>query len=255
MKTTWDASEYRRRHAFVYRSSQDLVDDWLAPSAGERVLDLGCGSGELTALIARSGAHVKGMDASADMIAAARTAHPHVPFEVQDAHTLQATASFDAVFSNAALHWMRPLDSVFGRVHGALRPGGRLVLEMGGQGNVQVTLDAVAHACRELGLPDLPLPWEFPSTAQLARLLEDAGLQVRQTLWFPRPSPLQGEDGFRAWLATFGSGWLSPLAPDERAAVLERAEAYARPRLWNGESWQSDYCRLRAVATRPDLRP
>ncbi|WP_425147364.1 class I SAM-dependent methyltransferase [Deinococcus sp.] len=250
-QTTWNPGEYRSRHAFVFESSTDLVEGWLAATSGQRILDLGCGSGELSALIARSGAQVLGIDAAASMIEAARAAHPALSFEVQDAHTLPYQCEFDAVFSNAALHWMKPLDRVMARVAQALKPGGRFVLEMGGAGNVQTTLEAVQRATDTLGLPALEHPWVFPSTAQLAALLEDAGLRAERTHWFQRPSLLPGEDGFRAWLASFGSGWLAPLSDQERAEVLKIAEDYARPRLWNGQSWVSDYCRLRALAVKP----
>lgn len=252
---TWDAHHYRQRHAFVYESSQDLVAAWLDPQPGEQVLDLGCGSGELSARIASRGTAVTGIDASEAMVRAARARFgvswpDTLHFEVQDARQLPYHARFDAVFSNAALHWMGPLGPVFAGIHAALKPGGRLVLEMGGAGNIQVTLDAVQHAVQSLGLPELQHPWTFPSTAELTTLIEEAGLQAHQVSWFERPSLLVGEDGFRAWLDGFGGGWLGPLTPEERLAVTQAAEQYARPRLWNGESWASDYCRLRANAVR-----
>lgn len=247
----WDAEQYRQRHAFVFHSSQDLVNDWLAPQPGERVLDLGCGTGELSAQMTASGAEVLGIDSAASMIGAARASHPGVRFEVQDAHRLAYQQQFEAIFSNAALHWMKPLPAVFAGVSQALTPGGRLVLEMGGAGNVQVTLDAVEHALNCLGLPELAHPWVFPSTAELAGLLEDAGLRVERTQWFQRPSLLLGEDGFRVWLESFGGGWLAPLSSGQRQEVLREAETFARPHLWNGSGWVSDYCRLRALAVRP----
>lgn len=247
----WDAEQYRQRHAFVFQSSQDLVHDWLAPQPGERILDLGCGTGELSARMAECGAEVLGIDSAASMIGAARASHPRVRFEVQDAHHLAYSQEFSAVFSNAALHWMKPLPAVFAGVSRALMPGGRLVLEMGGAGNVQVTLDAAEHALQRLGLPELAHPWVFPSTAALAGLLEDAGLRVERTRWFERPSLLPGEDGFRAWLGSFGGGWLAPLSGEQRREVVREAEAFARPHLWNGSGWVSDYCRLRALAVRP----
>ncbi|MFB9994861.1 methyltransferase domain-containing protein [Deinococcus oregonensis] len=255
----WNAEHYRSRHAFVFESSADLAGSWLEPQAGERILDLGCGTGELTARIAQAGAEVVGVDASPDMIAGARAAHTMpdlktvagLKFEVGDAHSLPYQAEFDAVFSNAALHWMKPLDTVFARVAAGLKPGGRLVLEMGGAGNMQTVIDAVNHATTALDLPEVPHPWIFPSTAQLATLLESAGLRVERTQWFARPTPLKGEDGFRAWLDGFGGAWLGPLSPADREAVLAEAEAYARPKLWNGTEWVADYRRLRAVAVKP----
>jgi len=246
----WNAGQYRERHAFVFESSRDLVSDWLRPAAGERILDLGCGSGELSAQIAHSGAQVTGVDASAAMIAAAKSQHPGADFEVQDAHSLSYRAAFEAVFSNAALHWMAPLDSVFAGVARALVPGGRLALEMGGGANVLVVRESVEQSLSELGLPALKHPWIFPTPAELATLLEAAGFTVTRLHLFERPSVLSGEDGFRAWLFGFGSGWLSPLTEPERTAVISRAEALARPRLWNGTDWVADYVRLRALGVR-----
>ncbi|WP_161883578.1 class I SAM-dependent methyltransferase [Deinococcus alpinitundrae] len=246
----WNAGQYRERHAFVFESSRDLVSDWLQPAAGERILDLGCGSGELSAQIAHSGAQVTGVDASAAMIAAAQAQHPGLAFEVQDAHTLPYQAAFEAVFSNAALHWMAPLDSVFAGVARALVPGGRLALEMGGGANVLAVRESVEQALSELGLPALKHPWVFPTSAELATLLEQAGFTVERLHLFERPSMLSGEDGFRAWLVGFGSGWLSPLGEAERAGVIARAEELAHPWLWKGEAWVADYVRLRALGVR-----
>lgn len=246
----WNAQHYRERHAFVFRSSQDLIADWLAPQPGERVLDLGCGSGELSAQLAAAGAQVTGLDASAAMIEGARQHHPGLNFVVQDAHTLSYAGNFEAVFSNAALHWMAPLPPVLAGLQRALVPGGRLALEMGGAGNVQVIRQAVSGALSELGLPALPHPWTFPTPGELCTLLEAAGFRVTRLHLFDRPSPLLGHDGFGAWLAGFGGAWLAPLGPQERAAVLQRAEALARPQLWDGRQWVADYVRLRVLATR-----
>ncbi|SEJ12565.1 Methyltransferase domain-containing protein [Deinococcus reticulitermitis] len=256
MTDHWNAEHYRERHAFVFGASSDLITEWLRPERGERVLDLGCGTGELSARVAEGGAEVVGVDASPGMIEGAREAFaeryfPNLRFEVGDAHALTFASEFDAVFSNAALHWMAPLSGVFPRVAAALRPGGRFVLEMGGAGNVQTTLDAVEHATQTLGLPELPHPWTFPSAGELCTGLEAAGLRAERVHWFERPSLLPGEDGFRAWLSGFGGAWLAPLGEEDRAAVIREAEAYARPRLWNGGAWVSDYCRLRALAVRP----
>jgi len=233
MSTRWDAGHYRDRHAFVFESSRDLVSGWLEPQPGERVLDL------------------------AGMIAAARERHAgpsatDLTFEVGDAHRLAFRQDFDAVFSNAALHWMSPLPGVFAGVRAALKPGGRFVFESGGAGNVQTIIDAVERGLEGLGLAGLEHPWTFPSTPVMAALLEEAGLRVERLHWFERPSPLPGEDGLRAWLTGFASGWLAPLEAQQREAVLHEAERYARPRLWNGEAglWRADYCRLRGLARR-----
>ncbi|WP_293915092.1 class I SAM-dependent methyltransferase [Deinococcus sp.] len=248
----WSAEQYRGRHAFVYEASRDLVTDWLSPQPDERILDLGCGTGELTAQIAQAAGHVHGIDASAQMIAGAQAKHvrDNLSFEVQDAHRLPYRSGFGAVFSNAALHWMAPLGGVFSGVARSLIPGGRLALEMGGAGNVLVVRESVEQALSEAGLPALKHPWMFPSPGELATLLEAAGFTVRRLHLFERPSVLVGADGFRAWLEGFGSGWLAPLTPKQRSAVIRRAEELARPELWNGTDWVADYVRLRALALR-----
>lgn len=249
-QTTWNAEQYRAQHAFVYESSRDLVTAWLSPQAGERILDVGCGTGELSAQMARTGAQVLGIDSAQSMVAAACERHPQegLEFAVVEAHNLPYAAQFDAAFSNAALHWMNPLDTVFAGLHRALKPGGRLVLEMGGAGNVLVVRQSVEAALQELGLPALAHPWVFPSAAELAALIEGAGFTVERLHRFARPSTLSGPEGFAAWLENFGSGWLAPLSAEQRQAVIARAEELARPQLWNGSAWVADYVRLRALA-------
>ena len=236
----------------MFEASRDLVADWLTPRSGERILDLGCGTGELSAQIAASGALVRGVDASTGMIAGAQHhAHETLSFGVQGAHHLPYRQEFEAVFSNAALHWMAPLESVFAGVARSLVPGGRLALEMGGGENVRAVREAVEHSLSDLGLPALKHPWTFPSSGELATLLEGAGFTVERLHLFGRPSVLGGEDGLRAWLEGFGSGWLAPLTPQERSAVIQRAEERARPKLRSGSDWVADYVRLRALAKIP----
>ena len=133
---TWDATTYQARHSYVFVHGENLVE-LLEPQPGERILDLGCGSGQLTAKIAESGAEVWGIDQSAEMIAEARRNFPDLQFEVGDAASFTVPKPFDAIFSNAALHWVKDAEGVAASVARALLPGGRFVLEMGGKGNVQ----------------------------------------------------------------------------------------------------------------------
>lgn len=245
---TWNPELYRDRHAFVWQHGHGVLD-WLEPHEGEQIVDLGCGTGELTATIAESGARVLGLDMSAEMIEAARSRWPRLSWEVADARTFEVPPQ-DAVFSNAALHWVKPPERAVTRIAAALKHGGRFVAELGGRGNVQAIRDAVDAARDALSLPPTENPWFFPSVGEYAALLEGHGLSVRRAELFGRPTSLDGEDGFRAWLVMFGSGLLAGLDDAEREAVVTHAERLARPRLCRSGEWVADYVRLRVLAIR-----
>ncbi len=247
----WDAGLYDGRHAFVWENGRDLVD-LLAPRPGERILDLGCGTGHLTARIARAGALVEGLDASEDMIAAARRAYPQVPFRVGDARRLDAGGPYDAVFANAVLHWIPEADRVAGEVARVLRPGGRFVAELGGQGNVAALRKGLDEAARGLGLAPADPPWYFPSLAAYVGVLDRAGLDVTLAVLFDRPTPLEGDEGLRDWVRMFGRHVLAGVPPDRHAEFLAGAEARLRPLLYRDGHWVADYRRLRVVAHKPD---
>ena len=232
------------------------VVDLLDPRPGERILDLGAGTGELTHAIAARGATVVGVDASEAMVQAARAAYPALGFAVIDGQALAYDAEFDAVFSNAALHWMPRAEAVARGMHRALRPGGRLALEMGGHGNTKVVLAAVERAARELGVAEIPqpfAPWYFPKLGAYAALLESVGFAVRYAALFERPSAMpdrDGEPGITAWLSTFAAPWLAPVPAALRAQLLDRIAALARPALLRDGVWFIDYVRLRVEAVK-----
>jgi trans-aconitate methyltransferase len=249
----WDADGYDQSFRFVTSYGQSVLED-LAVQPGERVLDLGCGTGELTARIAELGGQVVGLDHDADMISRARERYPTLRFEQADGQTFERPAGLppvDAVFSNAALHWMlRPAD-VIARVRAALRPGGRFVAEAGGEGNVARVELALHGARAEAGLPPRPSPWFFPSIATYARLLADGGLEPRRMWLFDRPTPLaEGESALVDWMKMFASPLLDDLPEPARARLLARAAELARPALFREGRWSVDYRRLRFVAVR-----
>ncbi|MEA2640424.1 MAG: hypothetical protein QOF51_1818, partial [Chloroflexota bacterium] len=165
MRTEWDASRYDAEHGYVTRYGESLIDV-LAPQSGERILDLGCGTGHLTHQIAERGAAVVGIDISTAMIEQARAAYPDLEFHVANAASFSFAESFDAVFSNAALHWIPATaqDAVAASIARALRPGGRLVAELGVRGNIGRIRLALEDALRSVA-PDVPVPnpWFFPS--------------------------------------------------------------------------------------------
>ena len=188
----WNAEEYQAGYSFVWQYGRDLLG-LLAPQPGERILDAGCGTGQLTAEIAASGAEVTGIDSSAAMIEQARRNAPTVRFEVGDIRHLPYRAEFDAVFSNAVLHWVPEADEAAESFARALKPGGRVVIEMGGRGNVRELLAASDRALRQLGVPDPERyhPWFYPGIAEYAAILERHGLEVTfAALFGPATPPL-----------------------------------------------------------------
>ncbi|NEE03152.1 class I SAM-dependent methyltransferase [Phytoactinopolyspora halotolerans] len=244
--TKWDARAYDRDFGFVAAYGVELLD-WLRPQPGERIIDLGCGTGDLTARLVESGASVIGMDAEPAMIEAARERlGDAAELHVADAHDFAVDEPVDAVVSNAALHWMPAPVEVLGCVSDALREGGRFVAEMGATRNVATITDAVDQACREAGLPERRWPWYFPSPAQYAAILEDAGLEVRQLDFYDRPTKLTGPEGLQRWLQMFAS----EVVADLPAETLDRAAEIARPALWRDDAWWADYRRLRFRAVK-----
>lgn len=246
----WNPSHYDQAGAFVPKLGADLID-LLAPKPGERVLDLGAGTGDLTAQLAERGALVTGLDASSEMISEAKRKHPSLSFEVGDGQALKFDQAFDAVFSNATLHWMPRADAVAEGVARALRPGGRFVAEFGGARCVQTVRDALAAELAERGIEGQGSPpWFFPTVPAYARVLEQAGLFVRTALWFERPTRLEGERGLENWLELFCLPLLRALG-EKRPAVVQGVEQRCRTALFHDGSWWLDYTRLRVVATKP----
>lgn len=251
--SAWNPTLYDDRAAFVSELASDLVV-WLRPQPGERILDLGCGTGTLTAAIAREGATVTGIDSSAEMIASARQKHDGLRFEVADGQALPYDREFDAVFSNAALHWMPRAHDVVRGVERALVPGGRFVAEFGGAGCVATVVQAVADILADWQIDAAPyLSWYFPSPGRYAGLLEAHGLVPREVRYFERPTPLAagpGEDGLSAWLSLFQAKLMSDLA-DRWPELCKKAADRCRGALFRDGQWVLDYVRLRIVATKP----
>jgi trans-aconitate 2-methyltransferase len=243
----WDSSLYDDRHSFVWRSGASLVE-LLNPQSGERILDLGCGTGHLTAKIADAGAVVTGMDSSPSMIAQARQNFPSLRFVLADARDFRFEEPFDAVFSNAALHWIHDAESVVKSIRAALRPGGRLVLEMGAKGNIQQIRHAIETALTEAGHTPKS-PWFFPSAAEYCTLLEKQGFEIRMAQTFERwPKLEHPERGLQEWLEMFAGSYFEGIPSGERAAIFRTIEDRLRPSLYKDGAWWADYRRLRVEA-------
>jgi trans-aconitate methyltransferase len=251
-ESQWNARLYDDKHSFVWKLAAGLLD-LLEAKPGERILDLGCGTGHLAGQIAAFGATVVGIDRSPEMIKQARETYPALRFEVMDACEIAFPEPFDAVFSNATLHWIKEPGRPVAGIAKALKPGGRFVAEFGGKGNVGELLAAIERAWAKLGLPGVaPQPWYYPSVAEYAGLLEQHGLEVRYAILFERPTPLEdGERGLRNWLELFGPMILEQFSVEQRQTALAAVEQEARAALLRDGHWVMDYRRLRLVARKP----
>jgi trans-aconitate methyltransferase len=244
----WNAGLYDDKHSFVWKMATGLVD-LLEAQAGQRILDLGCGTGHLTSKIAETGAEVLGVDRSPEMIRQAREAYPKLQFEVMDAREISFAKPFDAVFSNATLHWIKEPEKVILGVAKTLKPGGRFVAEFGGKGNVAELMAATERAWDKLQMGNAPKPWYYPSIAEYAGLLEKHGLEVTYAALFDRPTPLEdGARGLHNWLQMFGGVLLDKLSAEQHEQVIAAVEREARPALFHDDHWVMDYRRLRLVA-------
>lgn len=241
----WDAERYGRTARFVSDLGAPVVD-LLDPRPGERVLDLGCGDGVLTARLVERGATVVAVDAAADMVRAARARG--LDAHVADAAALPYEREFDAVFSNAVLHWVPRADDVLAGVARALRAGGRFVAELGGHGNTAAVSVALAAVLARRGVDGWARrPWLFPTAEGYRARLVAAGFVVDEVRVVPRPTPLPGE--LADWLDTFAGPFFVGLDAAERAAVVAEVAELCRPALWAPETgWVVDYSRLRVAA-------
>lgn len=284
MTNQWNAAEYDAKHAFVYEKAKGLVE-LLGPRPGERIMDLGCGTGALTAEIAARGAEVLGVDRSEEMIAQARRKFPSLPFQVLDARELRvkseqtdprpgtageqdqanqisnadklakarevACCGFDAVFSNAVLHWIPEAEDVIAGVAWVLKPGGRFVAEFGGRGNIQKLVWGFQRAFAALGVrpPEGVSPWFYPSVAEYAGLLERHGLEVREASLFDRPTVLeQGERGLENWIRVFRQAFVEKMGEANAERWIREVERQCRSEHFHDGSWVLDYRRLRIAA-------
>ncbi|WP_127589537.1 class I SAM-dependent methyltransferase [Paenibacillus lautus] len=246
----WKAYDYDRQLSFVSAYGKGVVE-LLAPQPGERILDLGCGTGDLAYEISVSGAYVTGMDYSAEMIERAKSKYPGLSFLAGDGENFETETPYDAVFSNAALHWMKDAAGVVRSVHGALKPGGRFVAEFGGKGNIDGIYQALKTVFADhYGIDaDTRNPWYFPSLGQYASLLESQGFRVHIAHHFDRPTKLpEGKDGMMYWLQHFGDHFFAGFSAGEKDKAIARISQAAQTTLWHEDAFYADYRRLRVFA-------
>jgi trans-aconitate methyltransferase len=245
---TWDPDNYARHARFVSELGSPVVE-LLAPQPGERILDLGCGDGALTKQLVDLGCVVVAVDSSAPQIEAAR--QRGLDAHVMHAETLPFRQEFDAVFSNAVLHWIRDADPMMAAVYRSLKPGGRFVAECGGYGCVEKIRTALVEALDRRGVDgEARVPWVFPTPEDYQARLERAGFHVNSIVLIPRPTPLPGD--VIGWLDTFAQSFFQGFSDLARSEYLQEVRAVLEPQLREPDgTWVADYTRLRFAATRP----
>jgi SAM-dependent methyltransferase len=247
LRQVWGAEKYEKNARFVSEMTGDVLA-WLAPRPGERILDLGCGDGVLTEKLVQAGAIVTGADSSEALLEAARGRGLDV--QCKDGQALDYREEFDAVFSNAALHWMTRAEDVVKGVARALKPGGRFVAEFGGHGNIAAIVTALRATALAHGKdPALAAGWFYPTPAEYRALLEANGFVVEKIGLFPRPTPLP--TGMRGWLSTFRESFFEQWPEGRREQIVSEIENLLAPALRDKSgNWTADYVRLRVAAIR-----
>ncbi|MFC0475658.1 class I SAM-dependent methyltransferase [Robertmurraya beringensis] len=240
----WNANLYDNHHSFVSKYGNSLIE-WLAPRKGERILDLGCGTGDLAKRLFDQGAQVIGVDKSNNMIAQALEKYPEIPFFVQDATQLPYTNEFDAVFSNATLHWVKKPKIALECIYKSLKQDGRFLAEFGGKGNVQTIIDEIRH---QLGSDLNDSPWYYPSIGEYSSLMEAVGFRVTLAQHYDRPTPLEGPNGLKNWIKMFAMSFFRGIDETEREEIINKVEQQLKSKLFQDNQWIADYNRIRVIA-------
>ena len=246
----WDVELYNDKHNFVYEYGEELVR-LLNPKAGEAILDLGCGSGQLSYQISRSKAKVIGIDSSKSMIESAKLKYPEINFFVKDASDFRFDKPFDAIFSNAVLHWVLESEKAVVSMKNNLKSGGRLVLEFGGKGNVETIIQSVRNVLKSKGYTKESKinNWYFPDVAEYKILLEKNGFEVEYAKLYERPTELTDtENGIKDWLMMFGNSFFKNLNDNVRNEILEMVQEDVKKDCFVNGKWIADYKRIRILA-------
>ncbi len=249
----WNSAEYDGNHSYVSQYGESLIDS-LAAKPDEFICDLGCGTGDLTHKISESGCRVIGIDNAASMIAEARRKYPNIQFEIQDIASLASESQpyqFDAIFSNAAMHWVTEQEHALKEIWTALQSHGRFICEMGGWHNIHHILNAIYHALDAFGYPQNKnnMPWYFPHSEEYSDLLEQQGFHVLELQHYERPTKLNaGEAGLRNWISMFASCFFQQIPDAVYQRMLIFIEQKLKPVLFSGGHWHADYKRLRIQA-------
>ena len=245
----WDTNLYDQKHDFVSKYGEEVIG-LLNPKKDEEILDLGCGTGDLAELIRQKGAIVTGIDNSKEMIEVAKHKYPLVDFKVQSVTSFSFAKKFDAVFSNAVLHWVLEKEKAVKQIYNCLKPNGRLVVEFGGKENVGNIINALKKALIKNNFSENSKKetWYFPSLSEYASLLEKNNFRVIFATHFDRDTLLKDDNGIKNWLKMFARSYLEELSDKNVEIILEDVEKQLRTTNYHDGKWYADYKRLRVVA-------
>ena len=248
-EVNWNTELYNLQHNFVYKFGENVIE-WLDPQVGEKILDVGCGTGQLADIIHNAGAVVTGIDASPEMIKRAKENYDDIEFFVKDATDFFFDEKFDAAFSNAALHWINKQEEALHCICDALKQHGRFVFEMGGKHNIENIHGAIRCVMMEEGMEN-QIPDEsnyFPSVAEECELLEKVGFTVSDVMYFKRPTKLEGEEGMKLWINQFCGFFFKDVSKELKETITTRAVQRLRNTNYQEGEWNADYVRLRIKA-------
>lgn len=248
----WNSNLYDSKHSFVSQYGEGVVE-LLNPQAREQILDAGCGTGDLANIISESGAVVKGIDSSAEMIEKAKQKYPQLNFEIASITAFTKKNFFDAIFSNATLHWVTEKEKAAACFYKSLKPGGRLVAEFGGKGNVQGIVKAIGSSLSKFGFDQNAnlQNWYFPSVVEYAKVLEDVGFRVTEMFHFDRPTLLKSnETGIKDWVKMFGSNFFYDIDEETMEYILDDIQNSLKTTHFRDNEWYADYVRLRVRAVK-----
>ncbi|BBB47259.1 methyltransferase domain-containing protein [Pelolinea submarina] len=247
----WDSGLYDNKHGFVAEFGKGLLE-FIPRNMSQRILDIGCGTGALTAQLASQCGYVLGIDSSLEMVEKAKEQFPDIDFQVMDALALSYEHEWDVVFSNAVFHWIPDHDRLLNKIQRSLKPSSKLICEFGAQGNIETIERAFIAAFEEIG-HTYRSKFNFPSVVAFSALLRKNGFLIDKVTDFDRPTPLKdGEQGLINWARQFFAAELEMLTDEEQDKLLQKMQSTLKDKLWNGQEWVADYRRLRAVAHTDD---
>ena len=247
-KDYWNPNLYDQSHSFISNYGKNLIE-LLAPKQGERILDLGCGTGDLANKLYNAGVEIVGIDNSKNMIKEALSKYPHINFIVRNATNLGYNSEFDAVFSNATLHWIKQPKQALNCIYQSLKSGARYVAEFGGKGNVQTITSEIIRQLKESGIEYKmeQFPWYYPSIGEYASLMEKVGFRVTFAQHYDRPTHLEGKNGLKKWIEMFGIHMLQGVDEEKKNHIITRVENNLKTVLCKEGNWIADYKRIRVI--------